>query len=576
MSPRRPGADRDGLPSVVGQGRWRHLLALVANGAAQAAAAVVVAGATEAGFDRLGGPLDPWAVAAVAGALLLATAALAHLRARERVVAERLGQAYVHEVRLGLYDRLAATSARRLHHVANGSIGLRFVGDLSTLRRWVSLGLARLVVAGTTVLTTLTVLWLVEPTLAVVSGLAVAAGAAVAFIQAPALRGAEREARRRRSRLAGRMTELVASVAVVQANGAVDRERRRVRRLSRRLEAAMIDRAQHLGRLTALAESTTGVASGGVLVAGLVSGLAAPRVAGAMVIVGLLVPQLRGLARVHEYHQGARVAGDAIDRFHRRPTGLDRSDTLVPLPDGPGSVSLCDAGLDGIVDGLSADIPGGATVAVVGPNGAGKSTLLSLLGRLADPTSGAVLLDGVDLRRLDDDDLRAAVAMAGPDLPLLRGSLHRNLTYRCRNADAEAVTDVLARCDLLPFVFGLADGLDTRVGEQGLTLSSGQRQRVQLARALLGRPRLLLLDEADANLDPATSAVVRRVVAERTETTVVVTHRLETVLTADIVWHLDGGRLIEVGAPGPLLAGDGPTAVLFGAAEAPRTRARAR
>lgn len=156
--------------------------------------------------------------------------------------------------------------------------------------------------------------------------------------------------------------------------------------------------------------------------------------------------------------------------------------------------------------------------------------------------------------------MRAAIGVAGPDLPLLRGSVERNLRYRRPDASRDELTRVIDLCGLGELSARLPDGLSTRVGEAGQRLSAGERQRIALARALLGDPRLLLLDEADANLDATARATLDRVVAavRRRATVLVVTHRRETIERADAVWHLDGGRLVEEGAPGAR-----PTARLF-------------
>jgi len=184
-----------------------------------------------------------------------------------------------------------------------------------------------------------------------------------------------------------------------------------------------------------------------------------------------------------------------------------------------------------------------------------------------------VCLDGQDLAAVVPDDVRHAIGFVAADLPLLRGSLRHNLTYREPDAGPAELEDVIERCELRPLMDSLADGLETRITEGGRDLSTGQRQRILLARALLGQPTLLLLDEADANLDPSTSALVDSVLRGHLGTSLVVTHRRDRLAVADVVWHLDAGRLVECGPPADLLAGDGPTARLFAHREGTRLRA---
>jgi ABC-type multidrug transport system fused ATPase/permease subunit len=566
-SPPRSGVvDVRALPPIGADRRWVTLVALVANGLGQAAAAVVAALAVERAFGALTAVDGPpgRTVVGIGAALAAAGVVTAVLRGRERVDAERLGQAYTHRVRVGLFDRLTAMSPRSVQTRSQGGTALRFIGDLSALRRWISLGLARLIVGVTMVTGALVALALLDLRLAAAVAVVVAVGAVSTIVQGPALRDATRDSRRRRAGLAANVNEKIATVGVVQVHGAVDRERRRVRRQSRRLRGAMVDRARRLGRLQALSEGTASAAVAVVLLVGLTGGATPGTVAGAMAIVGLVAPHVRDLGRVQEYWHGAQVAREAIGRFLDRPTMLEEPAAPRPLTLGPGELSFAGVSVTGALDDLTAVATPGTTVAVVGPNGAGKSTLLAVAARLVDTDAGAVRLDGQDLAGVATEDVRRLIGLVSPDLPLLRGSVAHNLRYRDPDASDDELARVAALCDIGALLVDLPDGGDSRVAEGGAGLSSGQRQRLMLARALLGRPSVLLLDEVDANLDAGTSAVVDRVIRAHPGTTLVVTHRRERLAAADVVWHIDGGRLVEVGPPDELLRARGPTARLFG------------
>lgn len=552
------------MPTTLGDGRWRGLALLVLNGFAQAAAAIVAALTVERAFRQLEALRPPPGreVAGIAAVLVLVAVATAALRGRERVDAERFGQSYTHDLRLHLFEHLTEMSPRTVNERTQGGTVLRFVGDLNALRRWISRGLARLVVAATMATGAIVALAFVSFVVAVSVAVTLAVGAAVIMVQGASLRSAERQARSRRARLAGKVTERVASIGVVQVHGAVERERKRVARQSDRLRNAMLHRASRLGRVDATIEATASVAVGAVLITGVTARVPPPTVAASMAVVGLLVSQVRGLGRTQEYWQGARVAREAIARFLARPT-LHRDDDPTPLGDGPGGLQLDGLSLDGAVDDVTAAVEAGSSVALVGPNGAGKSSLLLLLARLVDPDRGSVLLDGQDVAAAPVEEVRASIGFVAADLPLLRGSLRQNLTYRHRQASDDDVADVIARCDVQPLIDRLDGGLEGRIAEGGRDLSAGERQRVLLARALLGAPRLLLLDEADANLDATTTRVVDRVLREHEGTTLIVTHRRERLAAVDVVWHLRDGRLVEHGPPDRLLAADGPTARLF-------------
>jgi ATP-binding cassette subfamily B protein len=201
----------------------------------------------------------------------------------------------------------------------------------------------------------------------------------------------------------------------------------------------------------------------------------------------------------------------------------------------------------------------GETMALVGATGSGKTTLTALVARLYDVTGGAVLIDGVDVRALRLADLRAAVATAFEDPVLISASVRENVALGTPGATDEQVWEALRVASADGFVAALPWGLDTRIGEQGLSLSGGQRQRLALARAVVGRPPVLVLDDPLSALDVHTEAEVeaalRRVLGG--VTALVVAHRPSTVQLADRVALLAGGRITAVGRHSELLATNG-------------------
>jgi len=556
MSPGPP----DPIPGVLRHRRRGALLALlVANGAGQAVAAFGVAYAVAQGFDRL---LAPARGGVDAGALALLTLVLAGgaalagwLRARERHDAERLGQHYVHTLRLGLYDHLIACSPRTIERRSQGGLAMRFVGDLTAVRQWVSLGLARLIVASVAVIGTLTALAVLSVVLALAVGLVLLAAAAHAATLGRPLRERARGARKRRTRLAANLTEQLGALAVVQGIADADASRRRVEGQSAKLARAMESRAQSIGRARGGAEASTVLATAAVLLAGAIEvgaeRTSAGTVVAAMTIVSLLSPMLRDLGRVPEYWHASRVSQEKLRSFLAiAPLAAEPPDAPA-LTRGPGLLRLEGVALDGALEPADAEALPGQLVALVGPNGAGKSTLLALVARLVDPTAGRVLLDGQDLATVRRDSVREAVGLAGPDLPLLRGTVERTLRTRWPGAPAEELDRVRALTGLDDLLAALPEGLASRVQERGRNLSAGQRARLELARALVGEPALLLLDEVEAHLDAAAAAGVDTVLERLrgTTTVIVATHREELAARADVVWRVEQGRLTSSAGP---------------------------
>ncbi len=201
----------------------------------------------------------------------------------------------------------------------------------------------------------------------------------------------------------------------------------------------------------------------------------------------------------------------------------------------------------------------GQLVALVGSSGAGKSTIAQLLPRLYDVDAGAVRIGGVDVRELSAQSIRDTVGMVTQDGHLFHESVRTNLLLARPEADEVEVWDALRRARLADLVASLPDGLDTVVGERGYRLSGGERQRLTIARVLLARPRVVVLDEATAHLDSTSEAAVQEALAEALDgrTAVVIAHRLSTVRAADLLLVLENGRIVERGTHAELLAAGG-------------------
>jgi ATP-binding cassette subfamily B protein len=207
----------------------------------------------------------------------------------------------------------------------------------------------------------------------------------------------------------------------------------------------------------------------------------------------------------------------------------------------------------------------GQMIALVGPSGAGKSTIASLAARLYDVESGAVRLGGVDVRDLSFDSIRDTLGMVTQDGHLFHETVAANLRLAQPDATEEELWDVLRRAQLADLVRSLPDGLETVVGERGYRLSGGERQRLTIARLLLARPRVVVLDEATAHLDSQSEAAVQAALAEALSgrTALVIAHRLSTIRAADAILVIDGGRVVERGTHEDLLAAGGRYAELY-------------
>ncbi len=222
-------------------------------------------------------------------------------------------------------------------------------------------------------------------------------------------------------------------------------------------------------------------------------------------------------------------------------------------------------GRSGGLEGLSLDVKGGEFVGIVGPSGAGKSTILKLLFRFYDPDQGNIIIDGQDIKSVSQQSLRMALGLVPQEVVLFNDTLRFNLSYARPDASEAEIIAAAERAQLGDFIKTLPDGLDTRVGERGMKLSGGEKQRVGVARAILLNPTILVLDEATSSLDSETEKEVQTALSEASKgrTTIAIAHRLSTLAEADRIFVLDEGRLVETGNHGSLLKKNGLYANLW-------------
>jgi ABC-type multidrug transport system fused ATPase/permease subunit len=512
-------------------------------------------GRTVDDIDKGGASLWPLA-AAVAGAGVLRLA----FSVVRRLVAGRVSLGVEFDLRNLMYSHLQSLELGFFDGQQTGQLMSRATVDLQAVRFFLGYGLIFMTQAALTILIAAGVMIVVNPLLALVALAPMPWVVWVASRYGRLNRPASQEVQQRIAELTAAAEENVSGVRVVKGFAQEHRQLRRFQHsVSRVFDQSMVStrlRAfynPYIGFLPQLGLAAIILVGGRQAVNGSIS------VGDFVAFYGyvlMLTGPTRMLGIALGMAQRAIASGNRIFEILDREPQLSSPPDAPPLPAGGGHVELRGIGFayegaaDPILRDVDLDVAAGSAVAVVGATGAGKTTLVNLIPRLYDPTEGAVLIDGVDLRTIDLPSLRHEVALVSDDAFLFSASLRENIAYARPDASDAEVDDAARRAGLADVVAELPDGYSTRVGERGLTLSGGQRQRVAIARALLAQPRILILDDATSSVDATTEGRIKEALREvmQGRTTFVIAHRLSTLALADEIVVLDGGRILAQGS----------------------------
>jgi ATP-binding cassette subfamily B protein len=506
-----------------------------------------------------GGSLWPLALAVVAAGVLRLAFSVSR-----RLVAGKVSLGVEYDLRNRMYKHLHSLELSFFDSQQTGQLMSRATVDLQAVRFFLGYGLIFILQSAITILIAAAVMLVLDPRLALVALAPVPFVIWVAFRYGRRNRPASQEVQQRIAELTAEAEENIGGVRVVKAFAQEERQLRRFDAATRRVfTQSMVSTrlrafySPFIGFLPQLGLAALLFVGGKQVIDGQ---LTEGEFVAFYGYVLMLTSPMRMLGIALGMAQRAVASGQRVFELLDREPRLTSAPDARPLPAGGGrvelrGVSFAYEGGEPVLRDVDLEVEPGRTVALVGPTGSGKTSLVMLIPRLYDVDAGTVLVDGADVRDVDPASLRREVALVSDDAFLFSASLRENIAYARPEASDDAIVAAAVRAGLGGLLEDLPDGLDTLVGERGLTLSGGQRQRVAIARALLAEPRILILDDATSSVDATTESQIKSALAEVMEgrTTFVIAHRLSTIALADEVVVLEDGVVAARGTHEELL-----------------------
>ena len=512
----------------------------------------------------------------VCGVLYLVLALANALLQRVQIdVTGKLASRVMHDLRIRVFVHFQRLSLDFFTDEKVGVLMSRMTSDVENLQQLVQDGISSFAAQGLTMIVITAILFATNVTLAAWTVLLVVP---LMFVFTLWFHHAsEKGYLLSRDRIANVLADLSESLYGIRVVTANNRQKRNIAN-HRHVVGAYRDANLYTGRVNAIYGPSTNMI--GIFGSAMLLGIGGHMVLEHQLTIGALVAFFLYLNRffapiqllVQQYNslQQGRSSVIRLREVLQTPPSIDEAENPVVLPTIEGRITFEDVSFGYNPDNLvlhdvNLEIAPGESVAFVGPTGAGKSTMAKLANRFYDPTSGRILLDGIDIRTVTLHSLRSQLGVVPQEAFLFAGSIRTNLGFGCTGIFDEEIEEAIDVVGLRDLIARLPEGLDTVIHERGQTLSAGERQLLALARAFLARPRVLILDEATSSLDLQSETVIETALDRLLEgrSAILIAHRLTTAQRADRIVVIDQGGIVEVGTPRELLNREGAYASMY-------------
>lgn len=492
----------------------------------------------------------------------------------ESYTTAHIAQWVTHDLRTRLYNHIQDLSLAYHQQTQTGDLISRLTTDIDAIQSFVVSGLLGLVTDLLTLVGMASVMFYMDWRFTLLALLVAPPLFALTYTYTRRSKQASRAVRKKQSEMVSLMQEELTAFTVVKAFGREDYEQRRLDEESKGAVDISLNARKLKARLPPLVEIVVSAGTALVLWLGGRDILEGTLSAGSLIVfiwyLGKMYKPMEDFAKMTDTYSKAAVGYERIREVLETMPGVDdqRSARTPPRLHGEvefGKVSFSYVAGEPVLTDMSFKIEAGRMTALVGPTGAGKTTIAGLIARLYDPDSGAVKIDGWDIRQFRQRSLRDQISVVLQENILFRATIAQNIAYGKLNATREEILRAAKLANADEFISRLPEGYDTVIGERGATLSGGQRQRIGIARAIIRDTPILILDEPSSGLDAASEQLVFQAIERliQGKTAIVIAHRFATVRRASAILVVDEGRIVESGSHAQLVQSGGLYAKLY-------------